>query len=173
MAARGVGVRFQAASAIQIANPMRWPRQREWQGRRAVQQNLAPVRGSRFQLLAFARRNPQLSVGPCSAVALAPSHPVLNRTIIEDRRGSQMPILRVVACLFALLVLASPAPGQFFEPIPVAPQPAIVIVPPAAQPTSAPPSPGKCCHDECSQDSTCRRGAPCPSTCVKKCSPCP
>jgi hypothetical protein len=71
--------------------------------------------------------------------------------------------LQVVIVLFALA--ATPAEAQF-SPFPSLPQPAIVVVPPAAAPAKT------CCRDECAPDTTCRRGAVCPAICTRKCAPC-
>jgi hypothetical protein len=78
--------------------------------------------------------------------------------------GAEMTGLRIVVSLLALMTV-SPAIAQFIGPPTFNfPQPPMVVVPPT--------SPKMCCREECSPDTSCRRGSSCPSICVQKCTPC-
>ena len=70
-----------------------------------------------------------------------------------------------IVALLVLNAVATPAAAQF-TPFPGLGQPPIIVVPPPAAPART------CCHDECMPDTTCRRGAVCPTICTRKCAPC-
>jgi hypothetical protein len=70
-----------------------------------------------------------------------------------------------IVALLILAAMATPAAAQF-TPFPGLGQPPIIVVPPPAAPAKT------CCHDECTPDTNCRRGAVCPAICIRKCAPC-